>query len=1081
MQPDFREKYQDHIRRKYRALEDVTTCQGAHVQLNGRHVQLMVASEEEGEDEITRRQWRRSGIISERSAAVGVDALFETGTDGPQTVVLLGAAGVGKTTLARRIMLDWATGRLFQERFDYIFYLSCRQMTLVSEEASLTDLIINNNLELTPGETMKESLMYPGKLLFVIDGFDELNGLIKPQDDDLSIDPCEKKPVGVVLSGLLCKTLLPKSCLLIMTRPAALESLENCLQSPRYVELLGFSKEGREEYFHKFFGNQELAKQALNYIERSESLLVMSYVPRVCWIMCTALKHHLEEQGQEGLIQVSETLTSVYIMYLFYLIGSFSSNSEQTNLRGLCSLAARGIWNKKTLFKEEEIKEQCVCQSDSLPSLLDGNLFQKDSESEGLCRFIHHSMQQFFAALFYVFLFNSASSDSDASRHDIKTLLERCSKDQGDFNLTIQFLFGLLNGETMKDVKKQLGWKVSSTIKVDLLEWLKTDTPVKLAYPNYKQLECFHYLYEIQEQEFVKCALDPVTEITLERLKLTSMDQEALAFCVKNCLNLKALSLYSCLFLVKDHEAEPLPRLLSCLCKQSKKTQKSSTIYLLCQVLKDPNSKIKKLEFDGCKLTDVCCADLSTVLCTNQKLTELDMQMTSLKDSGIRLLCEGLSHPGCRLEKLGLWDCEFSHVSCSSLSTVLSTSQTLKELQLGYNSFLGDQGVQLLSEGLKHANCNLQSLGLEECNLTAASCKDLASILGTSQTLMKLNLEYNQLGDAGVKLLCEGLKHPECKLQTLLLGTCGLTAACCGDLSSVLGTSEALTELALEYNQLEDSGVRLLCEGLKQPNGKLEKLGLGQCSITAACCGDLSSILMLSQTLTELIVECNELGDSGVKRLCEGLKHPNCKLQKLGLWFCALTAACCEELSSVLVDNERFTELQLGGNRFGDLGVQLLCEGLKHPNCKLQRLWLCECEITAAACGDLCSVLRTNHVLKELDLWNNKLDDSGVKLLCEGLKHPDCKLQFLSLWNCCFTAASCGDLSSALSTNQNLKKLQLEGNELGDSGVILLCEGLKHPNCRLQEIGLDSDLLTEAAVEALACLKKMKPDLIIDT
>uniref|UniRef100_A0ACB8G2L8 Uncharacterized protein n=1 Tax=Sphaerodactylus townsendi TaxID=933632 RepID=A0ACB8G2L8_9SAUR len=747
MEPDYREKYQDHIRRKYQVLEDATACQRTHVHLNGRHLQLIAASEEEGEDERIRRQWRHTGIISNQSSAVGLDALFETGCASPQTVVLLGVAGVGKTTLARQIMLDWASGKLFQERFDYIFYLSCRQMIRVLEETSLIDLIINKDLELSPGETIKEFLKLPGKLLFVIDGFDEVNDLTKQQGDGLSIDPCKKKPVGVILSNLLCKTLLPESSLLIMTRPTALETLENCLQSPCYAELLGFSKEGREEYFHKFFGNKELAKEALDYTERSEALLVMSYVPRICWIMCTALRYQLhQEKVQEDLPQISETLTSVYILYLSYLIGSFSSNSELTNLRGLCSLAAHGIWNKKTLFKEEEIKKQCTSQFDSLPFLLNENLFQKDFDSEGSYRFIHLSIQQFFTALFYVFLFNSESNDSDAS--DTRMLLESCSKDQGDFNLTVQLLFGLLNGKTVKYVKKQLGWKVSSTIKTDLLEWLKTDTRINLVYPNYEPLKRFHYLYEIQEEDFVKCALDLMTELTLEKLKLTPVDQVALAFCVKNCLNLKTLSLYRC-FLVKDHEVEPLLRLQSWPCKPCEKTQKCSAIYLLCQTLKDPSSKIKKLEFDGCKFTDVCCADLATVLCTNQKLTELDLQMTAVKDSGVSLLCEGLSHPNCRLEKLG-------------------TSQTLKELQLGYNSFFGDQGVQLLCEGLKHANCNLQSLGLEHCNLTAASCRDLASVLGTSQTLMKLNLENNQLGDAGVKVLCEGLKHPKCKLQTLL-------------------------------------------------------------------------------------------------------------------------------------------------------------------------------------------------------------------------------------------------------------------------------------------------------------------------
>lgn len=56
---------------------------------------------------------------------------------------------------------------------------------------------------------------------------------------------------------------------------------------------------------------------------------------------------------------------------------------------------------------------------------------------------------------------------------------------------------------------------------------------------------------------------------------------------------------------------------------------------------------------------------------------------------------------------------------------------------------------------------------------------------------------------------------------------------------------------------------------------------------------------------------------------------------------------------------------------------------------------LCKCDLTEKSCSDLASVLNSDSSsLKDLDLSNNDLHDSGVKLLSEGLREK-CKLQKL--------------------------------------------------------------------------------------
>ncbi len=64
--------------------------------------------------------------------------------------------------------------------------------------------------------------------------------------------------------------------------------------------------------------------------------------------------------------------------------------------------------------------------------------------------------------------------------------------------------------------------------------------------------------------------------------------------------------------------------------------------------------------------------------------------------------------------------------------------------------------------------------------------------------------------------------------------------------------------------------------------------------------------------------------------------------------------------------------------------------------CVLLSFSLVGCNLTAQNCKCLSSVLQSsNSVLKELDLSNNDLQDSGVKLLSGGMKSLNCNLQIL--------------------------------------------------------------------------------------
>uniref|UniRef100_A0AAZ3STW6 Uncharacterized protein n=1 Tax=Oncorhynchus tshawytscha TaxID=74940 RepID=A0AAZ3STW6_ONCTS len=199
---------------------------------------------------------------------------------------------------------------------------------------------------------------------------------------------------------------------------------------------------------------------------------------------------------------------------------------------------------------------------------------------------------------------------------------------------------------------------------------------------------------------------------------------------------------------------------------------------------------------------------------------------------------------------------------------------------------------------------------------------------------------------------------------------------------------------------------------------------------------------------------------------------------------CGVTEEGCASLVSALRSNpSHLRELDLSNNDLKDSGVKLLSAGLGNPHCKLETLRLSACLVTEEGCASLVSALESNPShLRELDLSNNDLKDSGVELLSAGLGNPHCKLEtlrsvFLKLQrykdytpsvigNACFhlcrlsrclvTEEGCASLVSALRSNpSHLRELDLSYNHPGDSGVRLLSAGLEDPHCRLEKLNVE--------------------------
>ncbi|XP_073700448.1 ribonuclease inhibitor-like [Garra rufa] len=417
----------------------------------------------------------------------------------------------------------------------------------------------------------------------------------------------------------------------------------------------------------------------------------------------------------------------------------------------------------------------------------------------------------------------------------------------------------------------------------------------------------------------------------------------------------------------------------------------------LSDLLMNPQCKLEKLNLRYCSITEKQCVILTSALKSNPShLRELDLSGNELGDSGFKNLSDLLMNPQCKLEKLHLYECSVKEKQCLILTSALKSNPShLRDLNLRLNE-LGDSGFEILSDLLMNPQCKLEKLNLLGCSITEKQCLILTSALKSNPShLRELNLGGNKIQNTGVNHLSDVLKDSHCKLERLWLISCEITDEGCSALTSALKSNPShLRELDLSMNELGDSGVKNLSDLLMNPQFKLEKLTLYKCSITEKQCVILTSALKSNPShLRELDLSRNKLGDSGVKNLSDLLMNPQCKLEKLNLWECSITEKQCLILTSALKSNpSHLRELELSMNQIKNIGVNHLCDVLKDPHCKLERLSLNECGITdVSSLTQSLTNTKALQFLKDLDLRCNMIEDSKQQLI-DLLQDSNCKL-----------------------------------------------------------------------------------------
>ncbi|XP_059418599.1 NACHT, LRR and PYD domains-containing protein 12-like isoform X1 [Carassius carassius] len=992
-------RFRSNLLKKFECLYEGTAMQGNPTLLNEIYTELYITESESGQisnEHEVRQIETQSRRAATEDKAIKCSDIFRPlpGQDKAiRTVLTKGVAGIGKTVSVQKFILDWAEGKENQD-VQLIFPLPFREINLMKDKTlSLSDLLHvffpeTKEIELSSDEY---------KVLFIFDGLDECRLSLDFKSEVKLCNISESASVDELLMNLIVGNLLPSALIWITSRPAAADLVPSeCVH--RVTEVRGFNEPQKEEYFRKRISDQSLADRIISHLKSSRSLYIMCHIPVFCWISAAVLEKMLS-RGKRG--EIPKTLTQMYTHFLILQINIKHEKdyekkvTDEDMILKLGKVAFQQLVKGNLIFYEEDLRECGIDVTEA--SVYSGLCTQIFREELGLYQgkvfcFVHLSIQEHLAAL-YVHL---------SWTNNNRNVFEPITKQSLWSKVQDLFQHGPLSELHQRAVDEALQRKNGH---LDLF----------LRFLLGLSVESRQIL--LQQIMTLKRSISDNNEKTVEYIKkkIRSIDSPEKSINLFHCLNelgdqslVKEIQQYltsgrikktklsssqwsAVVFVLLTSEEELNQFCLDKFVKGNNKHENMKVLQKLLPVIKESRS----VQLRDCGVTYEGCAALALALRSNPShLRQLDLSGNEIGDSGVTLLSAGLNDPHCKLEKLWLNDCGVTDEGCPALASALRSNPShLRELNMSGNE-IGDSGIMMLSAGLENPHCKLEKLWLSNCGITDEGCAALASALTSNPShLRHLSLTGNQLGNS-VNLLSDVLQNPHCKLEKLWLNDCDVPDEGCAALASALrSNSSHLRELNLSGNKIGDSGVMLLSAGLEDLHCELEILWLRDCGITNEGCAALASALRSNPShLRRLDLSWNKKGDLGVKLLCAGLKDPHCKLEELQLRDCGVTHEGCAALASALGSNpSHLRHLDLSWNKIEDLGVKRLCAGLKGNHCKLEMLWLRDCGITDEGCVALASALRSNSsLLRHLNLTGNKLGESGVKLLKD---NPHYKLE----------------------------------------------------------------------------------------
>ena len=285
---------------------------------------------------------------------------------------------------------------------------------------------------------------------------------------------------------------------------------------------------------------------------------------------------------------------------------------------------------------------------------------------------------------------------------------------------------------------------------------------------------------------------------------------------------------------------------------------------------------------------------------------------------------------------------------------------------------------------------NLRALDLEHSNINKESAFELAVALKCNNVLSQLWLRGNELGAAGAMFIHNSIQHIS-SIKVLDLSNNNIGYQVTDSIAAVIDCKHSLEQLWLDGNALLSKGVVQFTHSLKCLS-TLRTLSLCGNGITDNAADELSAVITSNVFLEDIMLSNNDFHSEGICKIAQSF-NKLFRLRKLKLFNNTITKDAASNLADAISNCYSLQELYLSNNL---LETAEILQALKFKS-KLQVLTLSNNNVTDEAINDLTDVLVNNNMFYILLIGGNNLQTTAVLKVAKTVKNFTAGMRVLDL------------------------------------------------------------------------------------